>query len=316
LILTVLSIVIPVFALMGLGYLAARTRYLPDGTGAALAQFAFKIAIPAMLFRAIVNAGTMSASPWQLLAAYFIATLCLWTFASLVAAFVLQRPAEDHPVIAMGSTFGNTVMLGIPIALTAFGPEATAPLALLIAIETPLLWVIGTLHMEGAKRGRNISLSAFGDVARDLATNTIILAMLLGLLGRATGLVIPAVPDKILVLLGQAGVPVALFALGMALTNFRAGGESRTVGFLMLFKLALLPTFVYLLTAHVFALPPLWIAIAVLHAAMPVGANPFLFAQHYGRSAATISAAILVSTLTAVLTVSALLVFLLGMLGR
>lgn len=313
---TVLTIVTPVFSLMGLGFLVARTRYLPEGTGKALAQFAFKIAIPAMLFRALLNTGAMDASPLRLLAAYFIATACVWIIASLVAGVVLRRPAEDQAVIGMGSTFGNTVMLGIPIAITAFGPEATAPLALLIAIETPLLWIIGTLHMEFAKQGRSLSLASLGDVMKDLATNTIILAMVLGLAGRAVGLKIPAVPDQILVLLGQAGVPTALFALGMALASFRIGGETRTVGLLLILKLALLPALVYVMAAHVLALPPLWIAIAVLHAAMPVGANPFLFASQHERSAATVSAAIVVSTLVAVVTVSGVLVVLLGMLGR
>jgi malonate transporter and related proteins len=313
---TVLTIVTPVFALMGLGFCVAKTQFLPDGTGAALAQFAFKIAIPAMLFRAMLNTGPMDASPWRLLAAYLIAIICVWVIASLTAWLVLKRPAEDHSVIAMGSTFGNTVMLGIPIAITALGPEATAPLALLVAVETPLLWIVGTLHMEFAKRGRSVSRVALGGVVKDLTTNTIILALILGLLGRAFEMSVPVVPDRLLLLLGQAGVPTALFALGMALAQFRIGGETRTVGLLMVLKLGCLPALVYIFATYVFVLPPLWIAIAVLHAAMPVGANPFLFASRYGQSASTVSAAIVVSTLIAVVTVSGLLVVLLSGLGR
>jgi malonate transporter and related proteins len=49
------------------------------------------------------------------------------------------------------------------------------------------------------------------------------------------------------------------------------------------------------------------VAVLVMHCAMPVGANPFLFATRYDRSPATISAAIVASTLVAVVTVSALL---------
>jgi malonate transporter and related proteins len=313
---TVLTIVTPVFALMGLGFCVAKTPFLPEGTGTALAQFAFKIAIPAMLFRAMLNTGPMDASPWRLLAAYFIAIICVWIIASLAAGFLLKRPTGDHAIIAMSSTFGNTVMLGIPIAITALGSEATAPLALLVAVETPLLWIMGTLHMEFAKRGRSISVAALGGVIKDLATNTIILALVLGLMGRAFELTLPAVPDRLLVLLGQAGVPTALFALGMALAKFKIGGETSTVGLLMVLKLGCIPALVYIFAAYVFVLPPLWIAIAVLHAAMPVGANPFLFASRYGQSASTVSAAIVISTLFAVVTVSGLLVFLLNGLGR
>jgi malonate transporter and related proteins len=313
---TVLTIVTPVFALMGLGFIAAKTKFLPDGAGAALAQFAFKLAIPALLFRAMLGTGALEASPWRLLGAYFTATLGVWIVASLMAAFVLRRPSEEHSVLAMGSAFGNTVMLGLPIAITAFGPEATAPLAILVAVETPLLWIMATLHMEVAKRGKAMSLASLGGVVKDLATNTIIIALVLGLAGRAMGLTLPAVPDRIFMMLGQAGVPTALFALGMALASFKVAGETKAIGLMMVLKLALYPALAYVFAAHVFQLPPLWTALVVLQAAMPVGANAYLFAARYERSAATVSAAIAVSTLVAVVSVSGLLVVVLAGLGR
>jgi malonate transporter and related proteins len=313
--LAVLAIVTPVFALMGLGYLAARLKYLPEGAGPALSQFAFKVAIPAMLFRALLSAAPMQASPWAMLSAYFLAVAVVWLIAALLVAFVLRKPAEDHAPLAMAATFGNTVMLGIPIAVMAFGTEATPLLALLIAVETPLLWVAGTLHIEFARRGRAMSFDALGGVAKDLATNPIILSLVLGLAGRAVGLELPAVPDRILVLLGQAGVPAALFALGLVLASFRLGGEGTTLGLVAGLKLFAQPATAYVLAAHVFALPPLVVAVVVMHAAMPVGANPFLFAQRYERSTSPISAAIVASTLAAVVTVSALLVAL-GAGGR
>jgi predicted permease len=308
--LDVLAIVTPVFALIGFGFLAAKWSFLPEGAGAALSQFAFKIAMPALLFRAMLDSGAMAASPWRLLFAYFAATALVWIVASLIAAFVLRRPSEDHAALAMGSAFGNTVMLGVPIAVTAFGPEATAPMALLIAVETPLLWIIATLHMEAARRGRAMSVSALGGVLRDLAGNTIVLSLLLGLAGRALGLTLPAVPDRILALLGQAAVPTALFALGMAMAGFRLAGEGRALTLMAGLKLALFPAIAYVSAAHIFALPPLWTAIVVLMSAMPIGANAFLFAARYDRSASTVSAAIAVSTLIAVVTVSALLIML------
>jgi malonate transporter and related proteins len=313
---TVLTIVTPVFALMGLGFIAAKTRFLPDGAGAALAQFAFKLAIPALLFKAMLSTGTLEASPWRLLMAYFLSTACIWLIASLAAGLLLRKPAEDHSALAMGSTFGNTVMLGLPIAITAFGAEATAPLAILVAVETPLLWILATLHMEFSKRDRAISLKALAGVFKDLATNTIVLSLVLGLAGRAIGLTLPAVPDRIFALLGQAGVPTALFALGMALASFKVAGETKAIGLMMVLKLGLYPILAYIFAVHIFNLPPLWTALVVLQAAMPVGANAFLFASRYDRSAATVSAAIAVSTVVSVFTVSALLVFLLTGLGR
>jgi malonate transporter and related proteins len=314
-VLAVLAIVTPVFALMGLGYLAARLKYLPDAAGPALAQFAFKVAMPAMLFRAMLTAAPMQASPFRLLAAYFIAVAAIWIVATLIVAHALRKPAEDQAPLAMASTFGNTVMLGIPIAVMAFGPESTTLLAIIIAVETPVMWIAGTLHMEFARRGRGLSLDALGGVAKDIATNPIVLSLLLGLAGRMAGLELPALPERLLALLGQAAVPAALFALGMILSTFKLGGEGRTLGIVMMLKLFALPALAYLMAAHVFALPPLFVAVTVLHAAMPVGANVFLFVTRYDRSTAAVSASIVASTLAAVVTVSVLLV-LLGAGGR
>jgi hypothetical protein len=310
--LAVLAIVTPVFALIGLGFLAARQGWLPDGAGGALSQFAFKIAMPALLFRAMLNTGPMEASPFRLLAAYFLVTAVIWLAASLAGAFVLKRPAEDQAPLAMGATFGNTVMLGIPIAVTAFGPEATAPLAVLIAVEAPLLWIIATLHIEAARRGRRMSFDALSGVLKDLARNTIVLSLIFGLIGRALGLTLPGAPDRILAMLGQAAVPVALFSLGMALAGFRMSGEGRTLTLLCVLKLLAYPALAHVSAAHIFALPPLWVSLVVLMAAMPVGANAYLFAARYDRGAATVSAAIAVSTLLAVVTVSGLLLVLKG----
>jgi malonate transporter and related proteins len=305
---SVLSIVTPVFALMALGYLAARLKYLPESAGGALSQFAFKVAIPVMLFRAMLTAPPLAGSPWRMLAAYLVMISVLWVAATLVAAYALHKPADDHAAFAMSSTFGNTVMLGIPISVMAFGQEATTLLAILIAVEATLLWIVATLHMEIARRGRAMSLGALGGVVRDLAANPIILSLVFGLAGRVAGLSLPEMPDRMLQLLGQAGVPTALFALGMVLSTFKLGGEKVTLVAIGMLKLFAMPLAAYVLAQHVFALPPLFVAVLVMHCAMPVGANPFLFATRYDRSPATISASIVASTLVAVVTVSGLLV--------
>jgi predicted permease len=314
--LSVLALVAPVFALMGLGYAAMKLRWLPDGGHQVLAQFGFKIAIPAMLFKAMLAAGPLAGSPFSLLSTYLLAVAIVWIAASLISAFVLGRAAEDHAGFSMAATFGNTVMLGIPISITAFGEGVATPLALLISVEAVLLWIVATLQIEFARRGTDISFGALVSVFRDLAGNAVILSLVLGLAGRAVGLTLPGPIDRLIGLLGQAGVPVALFALGMALANFRiGGGETRALGIIAVLKLLVMPFMAYATAAHIIGLPPLWIAVLTLHAAMPVGANVFLFAARYDRGAATASAAIALTTVVAVLTVTGVIVALKAGLG-
>lgn len=306
--LSILTIVVPVFGLIMLGWTAAKSRYLGDGSGRVLAEFAFKVAMPAFLFKAMATAKPLEGSALSLVAAYFGALGLTWIAATLASRWILRRPAPDAAVVAMGATFGNTVMLGIPLALTAFGPDAAAPMALIIAIETPLMWIAATVQMEIAlRREGQQAKSGSLTVLTELLLNPIILSMLLGLAWRMTGLPLPELPDRMLTLAAQAAVPTALFALGMTLANYSIRGELGTATLIGLLKLALYPAFAYVLAVEVFALPKLWASLVILMAAMPVGANAYLFAARYDRVVAAVSGALAASTIIAIASISALL---------
>ena len=66
---------------------------------------------------------------------------------------------------------------------------------------------------------------------------------------------------------------------------------------------------VFMLSHYIIVLPSLWAKIAVLFAAMPSGANAFLFAQQNDESLPAISGAIALGTGLAALTASVLLYF-------
>jgi hypothetical protein len=163
--LAVLGLITPLFGVIVLGFALGRFGYLTPGADRLLAEFGFKIAMPALLFRATSTFAPLPTSPVPLLSAYFLASATVWVVVSVLTRHVLGRPTEDAPPIAMASCFGNTVMLGIPLGLIVLGQEAATPAAILVAIETPLLWVIASLHAEWTLRGRkSVSLKVLRDV--------------------------------------------------------------------------------------------------------------------------------------------------------
>jgi predicted permease len=238
---------------------------------------------------------------------YFASSALVWTLATLATGALLRRPATDGAAVAMASCFGNTVMLGIPIAVTAFGAEATTPAAILVSIETPLLWVVATLHAEwsGRQEGR-LRIAALTGLFLELATNPIVMALIVGLAFRGTGLVLPAGIARIIDFLAQAAVPTALVALGLTLSTIQVRGEAPTLALISALKLVLFPALVLGMTLLV-AVPPVWAAVAVLFAAMPSGANAYLFAVRYDRVVNSVAGAIVITTLLAGATVSVLL---------
>lgn len=310
--LEIITIVTPFFGMIGIGFAAVKSGYVSAETGRYVAQFAVKLAMPALLFRAMLSIGEMPGSPILLVAAYFAACAMVWLLASLATWGLLRRPQMDAASIAMGSSFSNGVMLGVPLALNAFGPEAAAPAALLISLDTPLLWIVATLHLEAFRSGRGVSLaSAIGGIVLSLLKNPIVMALVIGSGFRLAGVTeLPTLIDRSTELLAEAAVPAMLVALGMSIATYKMAGQTGTLSLICILKMIAFPAFAYLFAVHVFTLPPVWSAVVILFAAMPVGANAYLFAAKYNVAVGSVSTSIAITTAIAVPTISALLFWL------
>jgi malonate transporter and related proteins len=108
-------------------------------------------------------------------------------------------------------------------------------------------------------------------------------------------------------MLSDASVPTALFALGLSLSTYSLRGQWNGMLLLIAMKMVVMPVMVFLITYYLVAVPPFWTKIAILLAAMPTGANAFLFAHRNEESVAAVSAAIALGTGLAAVSISVLL---------
>lgn len=309
---TVFQTVAPVFGLIAIGYLVGRTGFVSEAAARGLPEFVFKVAMPLMLMRTVGAARLPDVPAASILLTFFGAAAVTWVVAALLTRVVLGRGQADGSGIAMGSTFSNSVMMGIPLVLSAFGPEAGAVVALVVAFDTPIFWTWATLHLAAGEGNAGRSLAGlFGSLVARLATNPIIVGCVAGLLLQVTGATLPPLIDKMVTLIAQAAVPGALCALGLSLVSAELKGQAATVAVITLLKLLVMPAAAWAI-GHALGLPPLPAAVLVVLAAMPVGANAFLFASSYNRAEASVSGAIALSTPLSMITVSAVLLLLSG----
>jgi predicted permease len=308
---SVLTTVAPVFGLIALGFAVARYGYLPEAAGKGLSDFVFLVAIPALLFRTMLDAETAEVWPFALWASYYGAVTLIWLIAGLLTRWPLRRPATDGASIAMAAGFGNIVMMGLPLALDRFGAEAAAPAAVIISNSSPLLWFAGTLHIELAGRRRE---TRFGTMLRELLVslvmNPIINSLVAGSLWPLTGLGLTPALDKILLLLGLAAVPGSLISLGVGLAAFRLRGQAATVALIVFLCVVATPAVAWVLAFDVFELPPVWAGVTVLLAACPPGVNAFLFAMRYDAAVGSVSAAVAIGTALSAITISVVVLLL------
>ena len=114
-----------------------------------------------MLVQSISRSSLPEQVPWAFLFSYYGASFSVLTLGLLSCRNLLGRDFGDSAMHGFTSTFPNTVLLGIPIVLMAFGKEATIPLFLIISLHSTLLLPVITTLMEVAK-GRNASLAKVG----------------------------------------------------------------------------------------------------------------------------------------------------------
>jgi malonate transporter and related proteins len=305
---TILITVLPVFGMIVLGYGLAKYKIIDEAAGRGISLFVFNVAIPALLFKTMANLNASDAAPWSLWASFYGGLAMIWILATLISRTIPSLNVSGGASASMASGFGNLALLGTPLALAHFGQAVAVPLGLIISVHSPALWFTATLHRELARQQSGFNWSKIlKELANNLARNAIVLALITGTLWRFTGLGVNPVPEKMLQMLAEASVPTALVALGVSLASYSIKGSWDGMFAILALKMLLMPILVFGFAHFVFHLPPLWLKIAVLFAAMPTGANGFLFAQRNNEAVPAVSAAVAAGTGFAAITATALL---------
>jgi malonate transporter and related proteins len=304
----IVTTVLPVFGLIALGYAFASLRFIDAAAGRGMSLFVFNIAIPAFLFRTVATIAEPEASPWLIWIVFFSGIAITWVVTAVVSRTQTSINFSGGAVASMAAGFGNLAMLGTPLAISHFGAAAAVPVGLILSIHAAVLWFAATIHREIARSSHSFSfLNMMRELGFQLATNGIVIALVAAALWRLTGLGLHPVPDKILDMLGTAGVPTALVALGVSLAGYSLKGSWAGMLTLIILKMLLMPICVFLIARFVVPLPPLWTKVAVLFAAMPTGANAFLFAQKNDEAVPAVSGAVALGTAFAAITAGLLL---------
>ncbi len=307
----VVDVVLPVFAIMLAGYLAGRFRLLGSPSSEALNRFVFFIALPALFFIAMARVEIGEAFHGPFLLAFGGGLFACFGLAVLVAVFVFPNRLGALGLHGLSAVFSNTGYLGIPLILTAFGEAGKLPAIVATIVTGAVDMPIGLAIIEiDLSRGAG-ALRQFGNVALGVVKSPLVLSALGGLAVSALGWRVPSALATFCDILGAAASPCALFAIGLFMVgrSFTAGlGE---VSWLVGVKLLLQPAITWWLAYVVLDMEPIWAASAVTLAALPTGALVFVLAQKYDIYVQRSTAAIMVSTVISVVTLSVLF-FLLG----
>ena len=232
------------------------------------------------------------------LAAYFLAALLL------LGGSIFWRGFDRKSVVmALGGVFSNLVMIGITVVQLAYGKPALVTLLTIVSVHAIILLTVTTIVLELAVASENRAqgiepphlLTTTWSAFKNALIHPIPLPIVSGLLFAQTGWTLPVVVDKPLMLLGSAFGPIALVLVGVTMASTPLAGHLRPALWIAASKNLLLPVLVGI-SAWAFGITGLPMTVLVVAAAMPMGANVFMFAQRYEVAQELTTASMVMST--------------------
>ncbi len=296
-----LHAVFPVFAVVLIGFAGAKRGLFDSAMAAAVNRFVFYVPLPVLLFRLIASA-RLDTFQWSLLGAYFVVEVAVYATGFAIARVGFGRPARESLLIGMTGAFANHVFFVLPIAQALFGEAAAVPIVTIIIVDAVVLFGGTTMIMEAT--GADASGAPFLRLVAILARNPAVIAIAAGIAALLIGIPITGGLDLFTDFVGSITAPASLFALGVIMAARDLHAKTALPFVMSGLKLLVMPAAAWALMVHWLEISPALSTPALMAAAGPAGAMPFVLALQYGQPTGTIARIILYTTIGSLLTVS------------
>jgi malate permease and related proteins len=289
-ILKIIEIIFPVLIIALLGYFyAKKTNINMDTTNKINMDFF----IPILVFYAISE----KLPSITMLGTFSIGAVIVILGSGLILYPVTKIMNINPRTFLPSMMFNNSINLGLPLALFAFGQEA---MAMMIALS--LVQVIGQF---------TVAVMMYGGEAKavNLLKNPVIVATILGLIFNYFNIHLPEILLTPAQMLSQVSIPLVLFALGVRLA-FVDFSHWKT-GVLGAILCPLSGVIIALIVVNIFDYTPIQISLLILFGALPPAVINAIMAEQYGHDSSVVASIVAVGTLFSVIVIPAVLYFLL-----
>jgi len=306
----IIDILLPVFGLMGVGYLAAWYGLMNVAAADGFSAYVHRIAAPLLVFRSIATTPAPDISPVILLLCYFGAVFIVWSLASLIARSVLKTDGPVSAMVGVGASYSNSVMLGMPLVIISYGAEGALIFFVIFPFHMPVMTLINSLQIEFSRGGEVKFGAAVLSTLLSMAKNPIIVGLVIGGIFRFSGLMLTQSADTITKIIADTAVPCALISMGLILHRHGIARGFKPALLMTVLKLGLLPALVWVFAAKLAGLDAVSVGVLTIFAAAPVGINVYIYATTHDVGVAEASSAIAISTVLSIATISIILALL------
>ncbi|NMP31089.1 AEC family transporter [Thalassotalea sp. M1531] len=300
----IIPIISPLIFLALLGFVIAKKSWLSEQQLAGLIKATFAIFIPAFLFYRMATADLDSQLNIHLFSSFYLPVLICFALGFIVNHFWHSEHKKNKAasaVFALGSSYSNNVIVGLPVLLLLIGDKALPIIFLIVTFHSAMLFAL-TSAIASTQAQSSQTKNSWLTFIKQTLSNPLIVAILSGLAINKLGITLPDVISKSLQFLGQPAIPLALISLGASIAKYDIRGERKFIALASAIKLLVLPSLVYFTATYLFKLELLVVQVLVILSACPTGVNAYLLAQLHQVHRKAVASTVVASTVASVFT--------------
>ena len=276
----IVAILFPVFALVALGYFYGR-RHQSDMTVAN--RLNMHIFTPALIFSGL-STKSYDLGTYGLLA---LGMVIMILGCGVVAWMLAHLTRTQLSTLALPIMFNNGVNLGVPLAILTFGPDIL-PLAILLFVVSALIhFSLGIWLLDHRAK--------FGNLWR----NPVVLAAIAGFGFGAVNLQVWSPLNISVRMLGDISIPLALFGLGVRLTD--GAMKQWRIGLVAAVARPVAGMAITWCAGKMLGLETRQAQLLLLYGALPPAVMNYVFAEHYGREPDKMASIVLIGNLASII---------------
>jgi predicted permease len=289
------SIVLPVFIIIGAGFVAARMMIIDAHT---LSRVSLYVLAPALIYSKLVETSVTSTDLVHIVVFTAVGTLLVLALSWGVAR-ALRLDQSKESGFMLSSTFNNCGNYGLPLVLFAFGQQGLER-ALIYFITSAFL--VNTLAVFVASRGKAGVIASLSNIFRIPMIYAIAVAFLVRLLN----IPVPTLVSKPVEMAGDATIPLMLLLLGVQLARSSLGRQIPLICTATTVKLVG-GMAIGIALAAVMGLSGVTRQTCIVQHATPTGVMTSILAMEFGTEPELATGVIFASTLASIATMTLLL---------
>ncbi len=233
-----LNATLPVFLMMVFGWFAKRIDLLDEHTTKKLNQFAFKVLLPALLFKDLSEADFRAVWDTKFVIFCFAATVISIAIAVLLSR--LHKDKSERGEIIQASYRSSAAILGIAFVNNIYGQATMAALMIVATVPLYNIAAVTVLSVTSPERDSSTdSRSLFLKTAKNVVTNPIIIGIAVGMLWSVLKIPQPVILSKSVSYLANMATPLSLIALGASVKIGEAKEKLTSAAWISAVKLVL-----------------------------------------------------------------------------